>query len=159
VSRAGGFGLLLLKLTHPASPSVARIKRVKLRMIGPHRMGRRRIVSARRFGITPGPENGSACRAIGPAISPRRGRKSAKCCGTRPREHARLCTIGRVGIGAMVYRMLALLVVTALPGCAANSFGAPQLRDNAEAPAWRRPGPTQITPLQRLPAPAYSARA
>lgn len=59
----------------------------------------------------------------------------------------------------MMYRVLALLFAAALPGCAANSFGAPQLRDNAEAPAWRRPGPSQVGPLQRLPAPAYSARA
>jgi hypothetical protein len=64
-----------------------------------------------------------------------------------------------MGIGAMLYRVLALLLVAALPGCAANSFGAPQMRDNAEAPAWRRAGPSQLAPLQRLPAPAYSARA
>lgn len=59
----------------------------------------------------------------------------------------------------MLYRVLALLVLAILPGCAANSFGSPQLRDNAEAPAWRRLAPSQPAPLQRLPAPAYSARA
>ncbi|MDB5372375.1 MAG: hypothetical protein JWP04_1017 [Belnapia sp.] len=58
----------------------------------------------------------------------------------------------------MRYRILALLLATALPGCAANSFGAPQFRDNAEAPVWRRTGPSELPPLQRLPAPAYSAR-
>lgn len=58
----------------------------------------------------------------------------------------------------MRYRILALLLATALPGCAMDSFGAPQFRDNAEAPAWRRAGPAALPPLQRLPAPAYSAR-
>ncbi|MBL6457481.1 hypothetical protein JMJ55_19290 [Belnapia sp. T6] len=59
----------------------------------------------------------------------------------------------------MGYRFLALLFAFCLPGCAVNSFGAPQWRDNAEAPAWRRQAPSELPPLQRLPAPAYSARA
>jgi hypothetical protein len=58
----------------------------------------------------------------------------------------------------MRYRVLALLIAAALPGCAANSFGTPQWHDNAEAPAWRRQG-SEMPPLQHLPAPAYSARA
>jgi hypothetical protein len=58
----------------------------------------------------------------------------------------------------MRYWVLAFLLAAALPGCAENSFGAPQWRDNAEAPAWRRPG-SALPPLQHLPAPAYSARA
>ena len=57
------------------------------------------------------------------------------------------------------YRVLAILLAAALPGCAANSFGSPQIRDNAEAPVWRRPGPVELPPLPRYPAPAYSARA
>ncbi len=59
----------------------------------------------------------------------------------------------------MRYWVLALLLVAVLPGCAENSFGTPQWRDNAEAPVWRRQGPSQLPPLQHLPAPAYSARA
>jgi hypothetical protein len=35
---------------------------------------------------------------------------------------------------AMRYSVLAFLLAAALPGCAENSFGAPQWRDNAEAP-------------------------
>ncbi len=59
---------------------------------------------------------------------------------------------------AMRYSVLAFLLAAALPGCAENSFGAPQWRDNAEAPAWRRPG-TELPRIQHIPAPAYSARA
>jgi hypothetical protein len=58
----------------------------------------------------------------------------------------------------MRYRVLALLLAAALPGCAENSFGAPQWRDNAEAPAWRRQGPSVLPPPQHFPASAYSAR-
>ena len=59
----------------------------------------------------------------------------------------------------MRYRVLALLLATILPGCAVDSFGAPQWHDNAGAPAWRRPGPAVLAPLPRLPAPETSARA
>jgi hypothetical protein len=57
---------------------------------------------------------------------------------------------------AMRYRLLALMLATAVPGCAANSFSPVQWDDGAQAPAWRRPAPPAPP---GYPAPMDSARA
>ena len=104
----------------------------------------------RRCGFKPRPGNGSACRAIGAAIPaprlPGGGCQQREIPGDRGRQPCQATRHRPSGNGRCAIGVLAVLFATALPGCAADSFGAPQWRDNADAPAWRRHRPRQIAP-------------